>query len=443
MRFGPFEISFRRKDYSAVTSAPWFGLIREPFAGAWQKGLETDSPRTLLSFSAIYACVSIISSDIGKLRIKLQQLTEQGVWKETTSPAFSPVLRKPNGYQTRIRFTEYWTISKLLSGNAYAFKERDDRRVVRALHLLDPSRVTPLVAEDGGVYYQLNADRLAGIAQQIVVPASEVIHDRMNCLWHPLVGVSPLYACATTGTVGNRIQTNSSKFFENMSRPSGMLTAPGSISNETADRLKRYWEENFSGENIGRLAVAGDGLKYESMTIPAQEAQLVEQLKWSVEDVARVFKVPLYKLGGQAPTYNNVEALNQAYYTDCLQSLIESMEACLDEGLSLPDRYGVEFDLSGLLRMDTAARYEAHGKAIGAGWMAPNEARAAENLPPVEGGNSPMLQQQNWSLEQLARRDIVADKPDVAPPPAAVPDDSADEVRELLDHIRKGLGCAT
>jgi hypothetical protein len=88
-----------------------------------------------------------------------------------------------------------------------------------------------------------------------------------------------------SATMGRKIQANSGTFFQNMSRPSGMLTSPNKIDTETATRLKNAWEENFGGGNIGRLAVAGDGLKYEAMTIPAEQAQLTSA-EWSARDIA-------------------------------------------------------------------------------------------------------------------------------------------------------------
>ena len=173
----------------------------------------------------------------------------------------------------------------------------------------------------------------------------------------------------------------------------------------------------------------GDGLAYMPMTIAAGDAQLIEQLKWTVEDVARCFHVPLFKLsaetGRQAGTLS-LEALNQVYYTDCLQALIEALELCLSEGLALPSGYAVELDLDGLLRMDTAARYAAKGVAVKDGWMKPDEARASEDLPPVPGGDACYLQQQNYSLAALAKRDALPDpfasaasKTSPAPTPAA------------------------
>src|SRR5690606_27662586 len=118
-----------------------------------------------------------------------------GIWRETENAAFSPVLRRPNRYQNHIQFKEWWVISRLLHGNTYVLKERDKRGVVKALYILDPSRVMPLVTPGGSVYYQLSTDNMSGVTETVVVPAEDIIHDRINALFHPLVGVSPIYAC--------------------------------------------------------------------------------------------------------------------------------------------------------------------------------------------------------------------------------------------------------
>lgn len=429
----------------AAGMAGWFGVIREGNTGWWQQNITIDGTREVLSFSGVFACVTGIANDISKLRVKLMALGENGIGSEVDSTsAHFKVLKKPNHYQNRIQFWALWIISKLLYGNTYILKVRDRRSVVTELYILDPQRVKVLIAETGDVYYQVSRDVLSGLYELITVPASEVIHDLMNPLWHPLCGVSPIYACAMSATMGNRIQKDSTKFFTNMSRPSGALTAPGTITEETAKRMKAEWEENFGGENIGRLAVLGDGLKYEAMTIPANDAQLIEQLKWTVEDVARAFHYPMFKLGGTVPQGVSISALNQAYYSDCLQNLLESAELCLDEGLSLPsDRY-TEFDLDGLLRMDAATRYETKGKAVKDGWMKPDEARRGEDLEPVPGGNACYLQQQNYSLAALAKRDAKED-PFAAAPKSPVDenlkpnDPNAAALLHLSNRIVKGL----
>lgn len=430
----------------------WFNVVAEPWGGAWQAGISNSGPREITSFSAVYACIGLIAGDIAKLRFRVVAEQDSGICVEVprTNP-HSAVLWKPNHFQTWMQFVLCWIISKLLYGNTYVLKRRDSRGIVNELYVLDATKVQPLVTVTGDVYYRLNRDDLQTLGEAIVVPASEIIHDLINPLWHPLVGVSPLYACATTAMMGASIQKNSNKFFTNMSRPSGALTAPGTISTETATRMKEDWEKNFSGENIGRLAVLGDGLTYAAMTIPANEAQLIEQLRWTVEDVARCYHVPLYKLGIQdsaKPSGLSLEALNQGYYSDCLQSIIEAMESCLDYGLSLPSTYYTDADLDGLLRMDTAARFEANSQAVKGGWMSPNEARRKENLPPVDGGDTPYLQEQNYSLAALDKRDKMenpfqAKTPEKPAAPPALPSPSEQDAQANAEALRgifiKGL----
>jgi HK97 family phage portal protein len=410
-------------------SRGWWPIVREPFTGAWQRNLETNN-ETVLTYHAVYSCVSLIASDISKCRLKLVEQGPTGIWKEFKSAAFSPVIRKPNHYQNRIQFYEQWVISKLLQGNTYALKARDERRVVVALYILDPTRVKVLIASDGAVWYELHRDNLSGLGEDsIAVPASEIIHDVMTPLYHPLCGVSPLTACAIPAAQGLAIQANSGKFFANGSMPGGILTAPGHIDDETAARLKTHWEDKFAGNNVGKIAVLGDGLKFEQLAIRAIDAQLIEQLKWTAETVCSAFHVPSFMVGvGAAPAYNNIEALNQQYYSQCLQKFFESIELCLDEGLGLTEvkseTYGVEFDLDDLLRMDTRTLVEAEARAVGAGIKAPDESRLRLNLGPVKGGHTPYLQQQNYSLAALDERDrsenpFGSNKPE--PTPAAQP----------------------
>lgn len=409
----------------------WWPIVREPFGGAWQQNVEI-TLETSLASTAVMRCLSLISSDISKMRLRLVALDKDGIWIETATSAFNAVIRRPNRYQNRIQFYESWVLSKLIHGNTYALKQRDGRGVVTALYILDPLRTKPLVAHDGSVYYQLRRDDLTGITDDdVIVPAREIIHDRWNTFFHPLVGLSPLYAAGLAANQGVGIRKHSTTFFSNNAQPGGILTAPGAIADATAARLKAHWDANYTGANAGKVAVLGDGLKFEPMAFKASDSQLIEQLKLTDQAVCTVFGVPAYKVGvGQAPAYNNVEALDQQYYSGCLQPLIEAIELALDEGLELPAPYGTEFDLDDLLRMDSATLVKTLAEGVNGGLFSPNEGRKRLNLPPTKGGETPYLQQQNFSLAALSDRDKNDPFSKPADPPAAQPasNDNAPDV---------------
>jgi HK97 family phage portal protein len=422
------------------TRGGWYSIIREPFTGAWQRDVEVRLV-DVLTHPTVFACVSLIASDIAKMRPRLVALTGDGIWSETESPAFSPVLRKPNRYQTRIQFFKSWLTSKLAYGNAYILKQRDARRVVTALYVLDPNRVTPLVAPDGGVYYSLKEDHLSSQPQpEVTVPASEIIHDVMHALYHPLCGVSPIHACGLAATLGLKIQTNSANYFANGGVPSGILIAPGAISQAQAETLKTTWETNYGGSNYGKVAVLGDGLKYEPVEFNSQNTQSTEQWQDTAKAVAAAYHVPAYLVGAaEPPAYNNIQSLTQAYYSQCLQEPIESIELLLDEGLGLAEgkiegrTLGTEFDLDDLLRMDSATLITTLAAGVGAAIYAPNEARRRVNLPPVDGGETPYLQVQNYSLSALDKRDsaqLPPASPAVVAQPAPVDEDEDEDEDE-------------
>jgi len=402
---------------AGTTAGAWTPIVREPYPGAWQNNDELRLENALAN-PVVFRCVSLIASDIGKLPCRLVAVDANGIWHETTSPAFSPVLRTPNRYQSPAQFFESWMFSKLLWGNTYVLKDRDQRGVVVALYVLDPCRVKVLVAPDGAVYYELQTNDLAGLGEIAIVPAKEIIHDRWNCASHPLVGLSPLYACGGAARQGLEMQQASTSFFSSGGRPSGMLIAPTDIDPETAKRLSATWH----ALGAGQTAVVGNGMKYEAVGASAEESQWIDQVGWTAKVIAGCFGVPISMVdSSQQPPYANNEASTLQYHSQCLQTHLNAIEVALDAGLELPAPYGTEFDLDDLIWMDTATKTKAAHDAIAAGAMSPNEARRKYfGLGPVPGGDSPFLQQQYYSLEALAMRDLAAPAPST-PAPAAVP----------------------
>jgi HK97 family phage portal protein len=432
MRLFGFEIKREQKSLSQVpVSRGWWPLIREPSTGAWQRNQE-ERLESLLQYPTLYACVSRITTDIGKLPFQVKSKDSQGIWKVVESGTFSPVLRRPNHYQTQQQFREGWILSKLLQGNTYVLKERDNRGVVVHEYILDPCRVMPLVSDSGEVFYQLYTDNLNQLPEgegQLVVPASEIIHDRCIAPFHPLIGLPPIAAAHWPALKDMRILRISSEFFANNAQPSGILSAPAAISDSTADRLKTYWNENFTGSNAGKVAVVGDGLSFVSLAAKSVDAQMVEQLRYSDEQICQPFGIPPFKVGiGSIPAGMKVDDINQLYYSDALQTHIEAMENLLDDGLGVRMPLAVELDLWPLLRMDPAKQADYHSKLVSGSIEAINEARNSFNLPGLDGGDTVYMQQQDFPLDQVRDNVLPANMP--APEPAPVVEPSDDDIED-------------
>lgn len=395
----------------SIGTSAWFPIVREPYTGAWQHN-ESVTAESALANSSVFGCVSRISQDIAKIAPPaLIEEDDEGFWTPVRNSAYSPVLARPNRYQTPQQFYEQWVLSKLLAGNTYVLKDRDERGVVKALYILDPAKVKPLVAPDGSAYYELQADDLAGIATDTappVVAATEIIHDRWNCLWHPLVGVSPLYAMAGAVAQAKLIQDSGTSFFAKGGRPGGVLIAPTKLDPMTRDRLKA----DSLNWKAGEVLVAELGMKWEQNTTTAVDAQVIQQLGWTEETVAKCFGMPINILNSsKQPPYANAEASQRQYKAQCLEPHLISIQNCLDLGLELPSHLGIEFDINLLIWMDTTTRVNAAKVAITAG-MSPNEVRDQYfGLGPVEGGESPYLQQQNFPMSELADRQGVPTAP--------------------------------
>jgi HK97 family phage portal protein len=160
-----FGLEITRKALNPVPqySGGWRRIL-EPFTGAWQRNIHEDHG-SLICYPTLYACIMRIATDIGKLPYVLKREGDDGIWRRERNPAYEPVLRKPNLYQTAQQFREAWMLSKLIQGNTYALKRRDNRGVVIGLFVLDPCRVMPMVSDSGAVFYQLQTDRLNGFPE--------------------------------------------------------------------------------------------------------------------------------------------------------------------------------------------------------------------------------------------------------------------------------------
>lgn len=439
MRIFGWEIG-RAKQLSPVPDyrGGWRRIL-EPYSGAWQQNVE-EKQSTVLCYPTLYACLNRISQDIGKLPFQLKSVDSNGIWQPVQNAAYSPVLRKPNHYQTQQQFRESWILSKLIQGNTYALKGRDNRGVVTSLYILDPCNVVPLVADSGDVYYRLNFPTSANLlpekypGNELVVPASEIIHDRLNTFHHPLIGVPPLCAANMPACKNLKILKDATAFFSNGANPGGILTAPAGMSEADADAIKAYWNTNFSGDNAGKVAVIGADMKFTAFAFKAADSQLVEQLRYSDEQICQPFGIPPFKIGiGSIPAGLGVDSINQLYYSDALQAHIEAMEALLDEGLAISPPLGVEMDLEPLLRMDVGKQTEVIAKQVAGKLITPDEGRKRLGYGPTGGGDTIWAQQQDFPLATLRDRLPPDQKPEPAtPPPPPEPSSAASDENKAL-----------
>lgn len=414
MKIFGFEIKRKEKALTAVSSSRgWWPIIKEAFAGAWQKNHE-EKLEDIACYPTLYACISLISQDIAKLPFQLMRQVGN-IWEPDNSPAFAPVLRKPNYYQTAQQFRESWSLSKLIHGNTYALKVRDNRGVVTSLFVLDPCRVRPLVSDSGEVFYELWGDGwqnlpplpegIPGRDGNVIVPSTEIIHDRFATFHHQLIGVPPLCAANWPAVKNLKILRNSTEFFGNGSNPGGILTAPAGTSDADAETLKKFWDENFTGENSGKVAVIGADMKFTSFAFKAADSQLVEQMRYSDEQIAQAFKIKPYKVGISAPPSGwKSDDINVEYHDSALSTMIEAMEDLLVDGLRIPMPMRVQLDASPLWRMDQGKQADVANTLVGGKIMTPDEARSRFNLAPTGGGNTLWGQHQDYPLGILAER---------------------------------------
>lgn len=463
MKLFGIQVPFTAGQEKALSSVNSYGsgwnplIVREGFTGAWQRNI-TLSAESVLSNHAVFSCQTLIASDISKLRLKLVTYTDDQVWEEVQNFSY-PVLNKPNRFQTRQQFLECWMLSKLQSGNTYVLLERGLNEVgverVNAMYVLDPKLVRPMVSDSGDVYYQLTTDKIVGIGEeQIIVPARDVIHDRFNPLFHPLVGISPLFSAGLPASQALSILNNSTTFFQNGSMPGGIISVPGSISDETAVRLKNAWDANYSGTNAGKVAVLADSMAFTQTSVRAVDAQLIEQLKWSAEMICGAYHVPPYKINLGNPPSGSIESLNLEYYMTCLHSHVEAIDTLLDEALGLRGfgttgpNLGVELDIDSLIRMDKGAQYDALQKSKGI--LTLDEQRRRIGVGKVDFGDTIYAQYQDHSLAAIAARDsmLIAQSNvplaiDITPPaegPAALDDNQLEtQANAALIEIMKGL----
>jgi HK97 family phage portal protein len=421
----------------------------------WQQGRQ---PRWVGALPIVEACLAAYSQTAAQCPGGHFRRNSAGGWDRITTSALSRVLAKPNSYQTRSDFILNGVRSLLTHGNLYAYATRNDRYEVDELHLLDPrlARAVRSLEVPGFYAYALNKYEIPNgplvDVDQIVQPR-DMLHIRLHTPRDPLVGESPLSAAANATKLNSTIGGSLSRFYENMSRPSGVLSTEEKLTKEQVLRLREVWEQQSKSLATGGVPILSWGMKWQPLSMTAQDAQIIDAYKMSLRDICRVFRVPMMLVGeaDQAATFNNTETLMRFWLASGLGFLIDHLEVAIGDFFGLPANETVEFDTEVLLRSDLLARMDGLTKAVQGGIYSPNEARAKEGLPAVEDGDEPRVQQQvvplSYYREERAAKQQAAETAAAATAaaaaaadePAPVPDDSAaaDKAADTLRHALK------
>lgn len=422
----------------AIGWSHWGNPFSISIGDGFQNGLTLSSTEAQ-RIPAVYACVMAIARAISMCYPKhiIVDPTTKKRAESMSSPA-AVVMNKPNSYETWPQFILNAIASMMFYGESFVVLVRDDRGAITAMHLLPPRSCSPYVeSTTGAIYYSIGANPMDIKGTSAMAPARDIMHLRRYTPRHPLIGESDLTAAALAMGINVSLSGNQAAFFSQMSRPSGILSTEQTITKDQMLQLRAAFEEQSKGMNAGKIPVLSNGLKFQQLSVSSQDAQVIEVQRMTMEDIARVFGVPLPVIGDLShATMANVEATINYWLATGLGSILENIERSFDAAFGLSPNEYIEFDTIALLRVDFTARVNGLTKGVQGGLLSPNEAREREGLQPVDGGDTVFLQKQMVSIDMLAdiqaaelaaARNAAKPAPVTQPAPVALvdPEDSA------------------
>ena len=349
-------------------------------------GVNVDS-ESAIRMATVYSCVRLLCDTVSSLPVGAyvrrgrNRLPYAVVYGET--PAW---VNKPNPETTRLEFYEQIVSSFKLEGNAYILTVRDNMGDVVEVYVIDPRnvRIERMSPTDPLVYFVKIKDS-QGIYEQKLTD-KEVLHIPEFRLPGQRYGLSPISACRTTIGSAMAADTYAASYFGNAANPGGVITVQGELTEEQASDIGRDWNINHTGPyRAGKIGILSGGATFTPLQINAQDAQLLDTRRFSVEEIARIFRVPLSLLGhpvAGAMSFASVEAQNLSFVQHSLRPILERIEQSLSTLLPESDGF-IRFNLDALLRGTTLERYDAYTKGLREGFLSLNDVRATEDLSPL------------------------------------------------------------
>lgn len=421
-------LGLKEKSAVALTSNTTNGVIPTSWPMNWfQYG---HKPLQNGTSSVVEACVAAYGQTIAQCPGKHYRREKNGAKTWLTDTSVQAVLNQPNDFQTRSDFLLNLVHGLLMDGNGYFFSF-DDPTKAEEIFLLHPgSTRARRVIDTGDIFYETSGDwvEITGSDQNsMMIPSRYVGHIRMYTPQDPLIGVTPVRAASAAVAANSSIVNHQASFFNNMTRPSGVLSTDMELTKDQMIMLREAWEEQSKGLNAGGVPILGYGMKWDSMSLNAVDSQMIDSWKMTIEEISRVYRVPPMIINNlENSTFNNAEALMTFWLASGLGFMIDHIELVLAKFFRLPANEGIELDTDVLLRTDLTKRIAAYGVATQKGIYSINEARAKEGLPPAKGGEEPRVQAQMVPLSKV-------DEPE---PPDTKPDEDAKQLELLPTMIR-------
>lgn len=358
--------------------------------------------------SAVYRCTEVISDSVAQLPLEPYRIDSDGCKiKFTSHPTYNLLNREPNKNMSKFTFLKTMVVSMLLTGNAYALIERDEKGNAKALYYIPTELVTILKPQNitDTISYSITG-------MKNVVEDCNMIHI-LNFTSDGYEGVSTLtYARKTLGLAMDA-EANAEGFFKGGANVAGILKSNAPLTTKQKESLKSSWNSAFNG-NTGTpngVAVLDADLDFQAVTVNPSDAQLLETRQFNVIDICRFFGVsPVKAFDLTKSSYNTIEQMQLAFLTDTLQPLLEKFEGEFQRKLYKPsekDNVVVRFSTAPLLRADKQSQANYYNTLFQMGVMTINEIRQELDLPHLENGNTSFVQVNVQTLKTAT-----SDKPD-------------------------------
>ena len=372
---------------------------------------------TAMQTTAVYACVRILAESIASLPLHVYAYRGQGKERVPEHPLYFLLHDSPNPEMTSFVFRETAMIHLLLWGNAYAQILRDGRGNVLRLYPLLPDKME--VSRDsrtGEIYYTYtrSTEENPNFTDkgQITLRREDVLHIP-GLGFDGLVGYSPIAMVKNAIGIALATEEYGAAFFRNGARPGGVLEHLGVLKDPS--KLRESWHAVYGGAmNTGRIAVLEEGVKYQQIAIPPEEAQFLETRKFQIDEIARLYRVPPHMIGDlEKSSFNNIEQQSLEFVKYTLNPWVVRWEQSLQKAL-LTDKeqkeYFIRFKVDGLLRGDYKSRMEGYAIGRQNGWLSANDIRSLEDMNPIESTEGGDLYLINGSMTKLKDAGLFANK---------------------------------